>query len=255
MNAGRSVEAKRILEDKSSSVILSAKDIWFSYDGKTSILEGVNVSLKEGMMTMMLGRSGSGKTTFLKILARLIKPTRGEIVVSGNHPEVSTRTGIAYIPQNLGLVRSMTALDNVVMGALGYTPTIPSIFRRFPSEVYERAHKILSDLGIAAKSHKKVWNLSGGERQRVAIARALIQDPGVILADEFVAHLDAVTSMEILSLMKKLTESRIAFLIATHDVALVRKYADSFIIMKNGKISPEYCPAILLAEEILEEIK
>ena len=255
MNPTRSAESRRILDEKFSNVVLTAKDIWFSYDGRNPILEGVNVTLKEGMMTMMLGRSGSGKTTFLKILARLMKPTRGEIVVAGSHPEVATRTGIAYIPQNLGLVRSMTALDNVVMGALGYTPTLPSIFRRFPANIYQRAQDILADLGIAAKSHKKVWNLSGGERQRVAIARALIQNPGVILADEFVAHLDPVTSNEILGLMKKLTQNKITFLISAHDVGLVRKYADSFIIMKNGKISPEYCPAILLAEEILEEIR
>lgn len=235
--------------------ILEARDIWFSYDGRSDILAGVNVEFTEGLMTMMLGRSGSGKTTFLKILAGLINPARGEVILSNKGEEASHKRRIAYIPQNLGLVRNMTALDNVVMGALGYTGTIRSIFKNFPREIYDKAHKILSDLGIADKSGKKVWNLSGGERQRVAIARALIQDPKIILADEFVSQLDPVTSLEILALMKELTLQKIAFLITTHDVDLVKKYADRLIIMKNGKISREICPVVLLAEEMMEEMR
>lgn len=206
-------------------------------------------------MTMMLGRSGSGKTTFLKILAGLIKPASGTIDVSLVENGRPRNRHIAYIPQNLGLVRNMTALENVVTGALGYTGTIRSIFGNFPREVYQRAEQILKELGIAGKSHRKIWNLSGGERQRVAIARALLQNPKIILADEFVSQLDPVTSMEILGVMKELAANKIAFLITTHDVELAGKYADRVIIMNDGRISTEHCPAVMMVEEILEEMK
>lgn len=237
------------------SVILRADDVWFSYDGRTPVLTGVNAEFSEGMMTMMLGRSGSGKSTFLKILASLLKPTRGHVTFSGAGQTSSRSRGYAYIPQNLGLVRSMTALDNILIGALGETGTLRSLFKNFPPSVYDKAKKILSDLGILHLSRKKVWSLSGGERQRVAIARALIQNPRIILADEFVSQLDPVTSMEILSVMKDLTMNRIAFVITTHDVELVKKYADHLIILKHGKVSKEHCPVVMLAEEMMEEIR
>ena len=255
MKEARPMEKKQTAGLKTSHVVLRAEDIWFSYDGRTPVLEGVNVEFNEGLMTMMLGRSGSGKSTFLKILAGLIKPNRGRIGLLNPYGSLSRREGIAYIPQNLGLIRSMTALDNVVIGALGYTGTLRSVFKHFPAKVYGRAREILSDLGLAHKSEKKIWNLSGGERQRVAIARALIQEPKIILADEFVSQLDPVTSIEILVTMKELALHKIAFVITTHDVELVKRYADHLIILKDGKISRELCPVVLLVEEMLEEMR
>lgn len=235
------------------AVILNAADIWHSYDGHSRALRGVNVELREGLFTMVLGRSASGKTTLVKILANVIKPTRGQVNFKTNGSLSSRR--IAYIPQNLGLVRNLTALDNVLTGALGYTSTLRSLVKKFDGKVYDKARKILSDLGIGDKANKKIWHLSGGERQRVAIARALIQNPQIILADEFVSQLDPVTSMEILDIMKKLIQSKIAFLITTHDVTLVKKYADRVIVMKNGQILREHTSMDFSLEEILKEIK
>lgn len=235
------------------AVILNATDIWHSYDGQSHVLRGVNVELREGLFTMVLGRSASGKTTLVKILANVIKPTRGQVSLKTIGSLSSRR--IAYIPQNLGLVRNLTALDNVLTGALGYTSTLRSLVRKFDGEVYDKARRILSDLGIGDKANKRIWHLSGGERQRVAIARALIQNPQIILADEFVSQLDPVTSMEILDIMKKLIRSKISFLITTHDVTLVKKYADRVIVMKNGQILREHVSMDFSLEEILKEIK
>lgn len=250
------VPSEKSISPRNSSsprVVLRADDIWFGYDGHPHILKGAVVELKEGLMTMMLGRSGSGKTTLLKILAGLVRPVRGKVDFLG--VSCAGRRGVAYIPQNLGLVRNMTVLDNVMTGMLGQTGTLCSLFRLFPREIYVRARKILHELGVEHKSDEKVWYLSGGERQRVAIARALIQDPMVILADEFVSQLDPLTSMDILAVMKGLARKKTAFLITTHDVDLVGKYADRFIIMKNGSVSAERCPAVLVAEQMLEEMK
>lgn len=243
------------IENQHAKIIMSAEDICYSYDGGHQILKGVNVEFTEGLMTMMLGRSGSGKTTFLKILAGLQKQAGGKILFDGSDQKPPKTKGLAYIPQNLGLVRNLTAMDNVLIGALGYTDTAKSLMKHFSDEVYGKAQKILSDLKISHLRNKKIWNLSGGERQRIAIARALIQDPRIILADEFVSQLDPVTATEILAIMKELTLDKIAFVITTHDVDLVRKYADHLIILKDGKISREACPVVLLADEIFEELK
>ncbi len=237
-----------------SDAILSAIGIEHSYDGKTNVLSGVNVTLRQGSLVMVVGRSASGKTTLVKILANVIKPTRGQVnlKINGGH---LTRP-IAYIPQHLGLVRNLTSLDNVLMGALGYTPTWRSLIKKFDRGVYDKAMDILSELGIKDKAEKKIWHLSGGERQRVAIARALIQNPRIILADEFVAQLDVITAMEILEIMKKLVQRNIALLVTTHDVSLVRKYADRVIMMNKGNILDTHdASQDISLEEILKTIQ
>lgn len=238
---------------KDSPMLLEACNIWHSYDGKTHILKGVDLGVKEGLFTMLLGRSASGKTTLIKVLAGVLKPSQGTVTVRPGCPGSNQR--IAYIPQNLGLVRNLTALNNVLIGALGFTKTLPSLLNQFNKHTVDQARSILNDLGIGAKADHKIWHLSGGERQRVAIARALIQNPRIILADEFVSQLDPVTSMEILSIMKGLTEARIAFLITTHDVALAQEYADRIIVMKNGHIAHEHGPDDMSADAIMDEIK
>ncbi len=233
--------------------ILNAKDIWHSYDGRSYVLRGITMELREGFFTMVLGRSASGKTTLVKVLANILKPVRGKVHLL-TRQKASPRP-IAYIPQNLGLVRNLTAWDNVMIGALGYTTTLKSLVPRFDRKLSAKAQEILMALGVADKADQKIWHLSGGERQRVAIARALMQNPQIILADEFVSQLDPVTSMEILNIMKKLTQSGIAFLITTHDVALVKKYANRVIIMKNGEIHSEHTSMDFSLEDLMDEIR
>lgn len=245
-------DLKQHLNKDDPAVILNARDIWHSYDGQSHVLRGVNVELREGLFTMLLGRSASGKTTLIKILAHILTSTRGRI---GFGPGGGAVPSVAYIPQNLGLVRNLSAWDNVMTGALGYTRILRSLIKKFDAGVEEKAQQIMRDLGIAAKASRKIWHLSGGERQRVAIARALMQNPRVILADEFVSQLDPVTSMEILGVMKTLTRDGIAFLVTTHDTAFARQYADRVIVMKDGRIRREYRTKDFLPEDLLEDIR
>jgi ABC-type phosphate/phosphonate transport system ATPase subunit len=223
--------------------VLESRDIWARYGQGPDILQGVTIQIFSGVVTMILGRSGSGKTTLLKALAGLLKPHRGIIQKSPIDPS-DEPPHIAYIPQSLGLVRNMTALENTLMGALKDVPWLPSMVKIFPSIRVNEAKTVLTQLGLGAKIDQKVGQLSGGQRQRVAIARALMQNPQVILADEFVSHLDALTTHEILAMMKQLTHKGISFLITTHDVDLVTQYADRVIIMGHGRMifdSPAQC--------------
>ena len=250
--------------------ILKARNLWFGYERHTPILKGIDLEIEKHLVTMILGLSGSGKTTLLKILARIIKPHQGEVELyngsmdspmtplyrKGKSPDPKLNSGgIAYIPQSLGLVRNMTAWDNALMGALGYTGTVPSLFNRFSKKVTDEAHRIMTDLGIEDKLSRNVCELSGGERQRVAIARALMQNPDLILADEFVSQLDPVTTTDILEMMRKLTVRGISFLVTTHDIDLVVRYSDRVLVMREGTIVYDRMTKDLHPEEVLKHIK
>jgi len=221
--------------------LLAADDLWFSYNhGHASVLQGTTLTIRRGVVTMILGRSGSGKTTLLKVLQGLLKPQCGQVrfpdsSVASQQPTTSLR--VAYIPQNLGLVRSMSALENTLTGALCVTGTLPSLLRLFPAVIREKANETLSRLGLAHKLHERVYSLSGGERQRVAIARALMQEPELILADEFVSQLDPVTARDILNMVRGFASQGIGFLVTTHETDVVADYADRLLVMNAGRIS------------------
>lgn len=160
---------------------------------------------------------------------------------------------IAYIPQTLGLVRSMTALENSLAGALSSTNTLLSLLKVFPRATTERAKETLASLGLAHKLHEPVSNLSGGERQRVAISRALMQQPDLILADEFVSQLDPVTAEEILEMMQAIARRGVSLLITTHETDVVANYADRLLVMRSGAVSHEG-PADDLSEAEMKEL-
>lgn len=221
--------------------LLAADDLWFSYNhGHASVLQGTTLTIRRGVVTMILGRSGSGKTTLLKVLQGLLKPQRGQVCLP-EKPATSQQPAdalkIAYIPQNLGLVRSMTALENTLAGALRFTRTWRSLLRAFPSSVRKQAQNTLVRLGLGHKFHERVHSLSGGERQRVAIARALMQQPDLILADEFVSQLDPVTAREILNMARALAGRGLGLLVTTHETDVVAEYADHLLVMNAGRIS------------------
>lgn len=221
-----------------------ATDLWFGYRRAWPVLKGVSLQVERGTICMLLGPSGTGKTTFLKLVRGLLRPQRGSLNVLGRQLSGGASMGrlgssVAYIPQNLGLVRSLTVMDNVLTGALDRTPFIPSLFGAFRSEDREEARGILEALGIAHKAHEKAYDLSGGERQRVAIARALMQRAQLILADEFVAHLDFVLTTEVMDAVRQVASRGVTFIISLHDLDLVSRYGDKAAFFRDGKVVEE----------------
>jgi phosphonate transport system ATP-binding protein len=218
---------------------LETQNLWFSYQPGRPVLKGVNINASRGEVTMILGLSGGGKTTLLKLAKGLLSPQSGIIHVLGNRPRAS-RSGrldhrTAYIPQQLGLVRNFTALENALTGALWRMGAVASLLKIFPREVLQHARQMLASLGIAHKADEKVLALSGGERQRVAIARALMQQPDLILADEFVSQLDPVTSSEIMEIMRETARRGVALVMTTHQLEIVSRYADRVILLREGE--------------------
>jgi phosphonate transport system ATP-binding protein len=208
-------------------------NVWYSPTGGNHILKGIDIKIKQGACVAFIGPSGSGKTTLFKIISRLIKPDEGSVSLHGLHGELK-KEKVGYIPQQLGLVRSKTALDNALIGAHSRTGFADTILGIFPAKEVERAMRCLEMVNISHKANQKVHNLSGGERQRVAIARALMQEPEVILADEFVSNLDIVTARDVLDMMKKVKGKDITLIISTHDINLARDYSETTVILKDG---------------------
>jgi len=232
---------------------VEARDVWFSYDGKNQALSGVSLTVVPSGMTMLLGRSGSGKTTLLKLCKGLLRPQSGEIRFGAS--AATSLSHIAYIPQTLGLVRGMSALDNALAGALARTGALRSIVRSFPKAIVAEARETIASLGISHKADELVYRLSGGERQRVAIARALMQRPSLILADEFVSQLDPITADEILQMMKSIASGQLALLVTTHETDMVVEYADRVAIMAGGRIVHEARGADLSVSQILQLLR
>ena len=218
-----------------------AEGIWFAYQEKRWILKGVSLEVPEGAFLAVVGPSGSGKTTLMKVLAGLLKPQCGSVELLGQPMcqgvDTALRRQIGYIPQQLGLVRGITALENVLLGALGRMPGIAPLLGVFSKQEVEHAREYLAFLGIEHKAHEKVYCLSGGERQRVAIARTLLQKPKVVFADEFVSDLDLPRAAQILQAMRELgRRDGVAFVINLHEISLVQEMGDGVIVLKDGNI-------------------
>jgi phosphonate transport system ATP-binding protein len=242
---------------KGQDAALRVEGLWFAYREADWVLKDVCLSIPQGKITMLMGPSGSGKTTLLKLLAGILTPTRGQIAVLdqtiGNQSQRALSSLIGYIPQQLGLVRNLTALENVLMGALGRCGN-GVLFGLFPKTEIERARAAIDLMGIADKTDEKVFHLSGGQRQRVAIARTLLQHPRVVVADEFVSDLDMALALEILSRIRRAAEQeQITFVMSMHRQGIVREFADHVVTLKEGKIEAGV-PPIVSAEPVYTEL-
>lgn len=225
-----------------SEAVLKAQDVWFSYKNDQKwVLKGITLSIPSTSFFSIVGPSGAGKTTLLKVMAGIHKPQKGSIELMGRDITrglpVPFRSQIGYIPQQLGLVRSLTAIENVLMGSLGRQRFLSSILGFFNKEEVEKAHNYLALVGIGHKANERAFNLSGGERQRVAIARTLLQGPRVVFADEFVSDLDIVTAKNILGSLKGIARREgISFVLNMHELQLVQEFCDFFAVVKDGTL-------------------
>ncbi len=230
-----------------------ARDLWFGFPGREPTLRGLDFEAHAGEVTVVLGSSGGGKTTLLRLIRGILTPSRGELSVFGVPPTRGRRLdpAIAYIPQQLGLVRASTALQNALTGAATRIGLWRTLLGQPPAAEAERAIEVLTTLGIGDKADAPVHTLSGGERQRVAIARSLMQHPRLILADEVVSQLDVLTSMEIMDQLRVIARGGVAVIITTHEVELALRAADRLVVLRDGvrilDTSPTQATAELIA--------
>ena len=215
--------------------MIEVNDLYFAYD-KKPILKEINFGVKKGQFTCLLGANGSGKTTILKCLNRILQPQKGKIFLDGKRlGEMSQKKiaqKISLVPQEHAAVFSYQSIEVVAMGITPYLG-----FGAQPcAEVYERAEAIMDKLNIADLAYRRYNHLSGGERQLVLIARALLQDTSYLLMDEPTSHLDFKNQHLILKELKKLARQGAGVITALHDPNLAMKFCDQVIIVKEGRV-------------------
>lgn len=208
---------------------LSIKNTSYSYDDEYDVVSNVNWTINKGEFHTLLGRSGCGKTTLLKIAAGLLKPSAGGIYIEGEQlQDPSERIGFVF--QNPTLLEWLTVQDNILL---------PIKLKERPNSVYlEKVNSLLHLFGISKFGNRFPNELSGGQQSRVAIARSLITDPLILLMDEPFAALDAITREELqddLLRICNLNETTVLFV--THDVREAVYLSDHLAIMEQGVIS------------------
>ena len=204
-------------------------------NGKITLFNNINLKIKQGDLIALVGPSGSGKSSFLHLIALLDDPTMGKILINNketkklnnNQKDEIRRKNISIIFQDNNLLNDFTALENVMMPLL--------IKGENKKDIFSIAKKILKDVKILNRSDHFPSELSGGEQQRVAIARALIAETNLILADEPTGNLDFKTSKEIFSLFLKLKKLKKTIIFATHNRELANR-ADYKLFISNGDI-------------------
>ena len=230
---------------------LLLRDVGFAYPGRPATLRHVTLGVPKGCISVVLGPNGSGKTTLLKIAAGLRRPTAGAALMGDDVPAplASRRGRIGYIPQQLGLVRSASVYENVLLGGLRETGTFSSMLGLVPRDVQDRALAALDAVGLREKADRGVRLVSGGERQRVAIARTLVQRPDVLIADELIASLDAVQAQAVMEILRDLKRKGAAILLSLHQIDVALSNADQVAFLVRGSLTNPRSPEGMTVEE------
>lgn len=208
--------------------------------GKLEVLNGVNISVEKGEKIVILGSSGSGKSTALRCVNLLETPTGGQILYNGeditkqNINKYRKKVGMVF--QNFNLFPNMSVLENITLA--------PKAFGDDTTEnIEKKAIELLKRVGLEDKKDVYPNSLSGGQKQRVAIARALANSPEVLLFDEPTSALDPEMVKEVLDVIKELSEEGLTMLIVTHEMNFAKEVADKVIFMDGGVVLEEGTPS------------
>jgi len=211
------------------------REVSFTTPQGRKLLDGISFALEEGTTTAILGRSGSGKTTLLKTVNRMVEPTTGDVLVSGQSIRasnaISLRRGIGYVIQETGLFPHFTVARNAAL--------VPEIAGNPRHTRTQRGHKLLQAVGLDPESYARRFphQLSGGQRQRVGLARALAGDPKILLMDEPFGALDPLTRAEMQDMLRALlARLKKTVLLVTHDLDEALYLADNIALLAEGKL-------------------
>lgn len=228
---------------------LEARDLHFSYNGHP-VLRGLNLSLLHGETVGILGINGAGKSTLLKCLDRILRPTKGVVMVED---EDLARLGGEQIARLIGYVAQsqerepLSVFDAVLLGRK------PHIKWNATSHDLEVVSRTLEQMGLTELALRQVDSLSGGEAQKVVIARALAQEPHLLLLDEPTSSLDMRNQLEVMELLVGAVRSQgLGAAVCLHDINLALRFLDRLVLMRRGKVHSLITPDELTAETIRE---
>lgn len=206
-----------------------------TYETGTHALNGVDMHIDDGEFVFLVGQSGSGKSTIIKLLTGELKPTGGSILVNGYKLESIRRSSIPYLRRTLGvifqdfrLIENKTVYENVAFAM--------RVVGASSKEIKKRVPYVLELVGLENKARRLPNELSGGEQQRVAIARALINNPTMIIADEPTGNLDPARSFEIMLLLEQINALGTTVMVVTHEKGLVDRFTKRVIAIDEGRV-------------------
>lgn len=206
-----------------------------TYPNGTHALYDVNLHIDKGEFVFIVGASGAGKSTFLKLIMHEEAPSNGEIVINGKKISKLRRKDVPYLRRHMGivfqdfrLIDKMTVFDNVAFAMRAVGESTATIKKRVPY--------VLDLVGLSAKMKSKPSELSGGEQQRVSLARALVNNPEIIIADEPTGNVDPELSHEIIELLTEINAMGTTVLVVTHEHDLVREFSQRVIKIDRGRV-------------------
>ncbi len=244
-------------------IAIRAVDIDKTFPNGTRALKNVSIDVPEQQMLSLVGLSGSGKSTFLRIVNGLLPATSGEMQVLGTHMENANRhqtrrirRDVGFVFQQFGLVGRLTAIENVLTGALGRLRFPRFGVISYPLSLRRQALEQLDRVGMADYAFQRADTLSGGQMQRVAIARSLLQEPKILLADEPVASLDPESSQQVMEVVFRIVrEDHLTVIVTLHQVELARGWADRIVGLRDGEVVMDRFTSDITDDEIRDVYK
>ena len=219
--------------------LIRLKNVKKTYKTGTTAIYDLSLNIQKGEFVFIIGSTGCGKSTLIKMLYREEKPTEGKILVGGldvgkikNRKVYKLRRKIGIVFQDYHLLPNSTAYENVAFAleVLG----LPK------AEIHSKVMKVLDLVGLKTKAKQYPAHLSGGEQQRVAIARAIVNGPKILICDEPTGNLDPKTSMEIMEVLKAINELGTTIIMVTHDIDIVDIMKKRVILLDSGRIVKDY---------------
>ena len=237
-----------------TSQSLKANHVLAGYDKKI-IIDGIDISIPDNKISVIIGANACGKSTLLKTLARLIQPTSGEIVLDGKKiseiPPKQLARVLGLLPQSPVVPEGITVADLVGRGRFPYQ----SFLKGLGKKDYEAVEEALEIMGITDLANSCVDELSGGQRQRVWIAMALAQQTDILLLDEPTTYLDITYQVEILDLLTDLNRKRgTTIVMVLHDINLSARYADYIFALHKGTLIAEGAPSEIITEGLIKKV-
>ena len=215
--------------------MIEFRNVSKTYSNGTHALNGVNLTVEKGEFVFIVGASGAGKSTFLKLIMHEETPTSGAIIVNDMHLEKIKRRKVPYLRRTMGivfqdfrLIGKMSVYDNVAFAMRCIGKKNRTIKKRVPY--------ILDLVGLKDKAHNKPSELSGGEQQRVSLARALVNNPAMIIADEPTGNIDPEMSYEIIELLSEINKRGTTVLVVTHEHELVDSFNKRVVRIEGGRV-------------------
>ena len=219
--------------------LIRFQNVTKKYKNGVIAVNDINLSIEKGDFVFVIGSTGCGKSSLIKMLYREEKPTSGKILVGGidvgklkNWRVYKIRRKIGVVFQDFKLLQKLTVYENVAFAL--------EIFGLPKSEIYAKVSKVLDLVGLKTKAKQYPTQLSGGEQQRVAIARAIVNEPKLLICDEPTGNLDEDTSMEIMNVLEEVNKLGTTIIMVTHDTEIVNKMKKRVILLDSGKILKDY---------------